>query len=68
VSQYCAKIDAIQRHADSATLAQTDAVAPAYSIEHDIANRIRLGERIARQCIPTQFAGGLNPFALVVGY
>jgi hypothetical protein len=39
VIQYCAKVFAVLRHADSTALTHTDTVATAYSIQHDITDR-----------------------------
>jgi hypothetical protein len=40
VIQYCAKVFAVQRHTDSTTLTHTNTVATAYSIQHDITDRV----------------------------
>jgi hypothetical protein len=51
VSQYGAKVFAVQGHANSAALAQTDTVAMAHSVQDDLTRLIRLRKRVAWQSV-----------------
>ncbi len=61
-----AKVIAVQRHASRPTLAQTDTVATAHSVQYNSARCFRPCKRIAWQRIPSQSAAGFDAFLLAV--